>query len=432
MGFFLFCLLNAVLFLRPAELVPSLIGLPIYQVVILLNLVAAFPALLSQLQADNLRRNPITLCVFGVLLAVPLSHLRHFDTWSARFSFMDYGKTVLYFLLFIAVINTERRLSQFFTVLLLLLAFMTSLSLLHNHGIIYLPQLDSIEQREYDDATGEVLTFPRLQSTGIFNDPNDFAMILAVGMVMALSFLGASSLLTSPFWLGLLGMFGYALFLTKSRGGILALLVGVGVLAYARWGWKRAALVACLTLPLVAAVFAMRDDGGVESGTGQSRIQLWAEGFSLWKNTLTFGIGYNLYADEVGYVAHNSYVHTFVELGLFGGTMFLGCFYFAGSGLYNQLRDPEVEDDPISRPRTFLALALLASVFTSLLTLSRPYGIPAYVIFGVAATTISFNTVYLDAPQPVFTSIAARRLAVASMAFMVATYLFTRVMVRWE
>ena len=29
-----------------------------------------------------------------------------------------------------------------------------------------------------------------------------------------------------------------------------------------------------------------------------------------------------------GLVAHNSFVHAFVELGLFGGTFFFGCFFF--------------------------------------------------------------------------------------------------------
>ena len=49
MDFFLFCLLNAVLFLRPAELVPALVGLPIYQCVLLLTIAASFPQMVKRL-----------------------------------------------------------------------------------------------------------------------------------------------------------------------------------------------------------------------------------------------------------------------------------------------------------------------------------------------------------------------------------------------
>src|SRR5262249_29614999 len=143
-----------------------------------------------------------------------------------------------------------------------------------------------------DSETGEGIYDLRLQSTGIFNDPNDFAMILVIGLVLSVHFFFAATIASKPIWLTFIPAMAYALVLTKSRGGFLALFVAAGVLVYSRWGWKRAALVGCLLLPAIAVGFAMRGDGAMESGTGQSRIQLWAEGFALWQHTLTFGIGY--------------------------------------------------------------------------------------------------------------------------------------------
>ncbi len=281
--------------------------------------------------------------MLGLVVAVPLSHLRHMDFWDARYSFMAFGKTALYYLLFISVIRTERRLDRFFKVLLFLLAFMTALSLLQNFGYIDLPQLNSMAQHQVDPYTGQETTVARLQSTGIFNDPNDFAMILVTGLVLSAQFFFAGNTVSKPFWLAFIVALGYALVLTKSRGGFLALIAAIGVFAYARWDWKRAVVAGIILLPVVAAVFAMRGGGAMETGTGQSRIQLWAEGFGLWKHTLMFGIGYGMYADEVGHVAHNSFVHCYVELGLFGGTMFFGCFYFALRTLWMQREQPEVE-----------------------------------------------------------------------------------------
>ncbi len=431
MDFFLFCLLNAVLFLRPAEIVPSLVDLPIYQCVILANLAISFPYILKRLQIDDLREHPINLCVLGVLIAVPLSHLRHFDIWDARYSFMEFGKTALYYALFVSVIRNESRLHRFFAVLLVLLAIMTSLSLLHHHGVIHIPQLDSVEQRDVDPLTGDFITYDRLQSTGIFNDPNDFAMILVVGIMLSLYYLETANLLGKPFWLLAMGALGYALVLTKSRGGFLALFLGLGIFAHAKWGWKRAAILACLMVPLLAAGFAMRNDGGLEEGTGQRRVQLWIEGFSAWKQSLTFGIGYGTYGEEAGQVAHNSFVHTYVELGLFGGTMFFGCFYLALRSLLDQRRQPEVVEDPIARRRTTLTLAILAGAAAAMCSLSRAYEVPIYMIIGIGAVATDLNGAWVPFTLPRADLANGRKLAVASFVFVVATYVFARTMVHW-
>jgi O-antigen ligase len=432
MDFFLFCLLNAVLFLRPAELVPSLIGLPIYECVILLTIAASFPQMLKRLEPTNLLANPVNLCVLGVLIAVPLSHLRHMDFYSARYSFATFGKTALYYLLFVSVIRTERRLEQFFKVLLCLLGFMTALSLLHYHEVIYLPQLDSFAQRQENVDTGESIIIPRLQSTGLFNDPNDFAMVLTIGFVVSAYYLLSARIATKPIYLLFMSAIGYALVLTKSRGGLLALFVAAGVMAYSRWGWKRAAAIGILMLPLVAAVFAMRGDDAMESGTGQSRIQLWAEGISLWKHTLTFGIGYGTYSDEVGQVAHNSFVHCFVELGLLGGTMFFGCFYFALRTLWEQRNQPEMAEDSVARRRTTLAIAILAGAATSMLSLSRAYGVPTYLWIGIGAVAVQLNGYQVPFTLPTFDRANGRKLAIATALFLMATLVFMKTMVRWS
>ena len=432
MDFFLFCLLNAVLFIRPAEIVPSLLDLPIYQCIIILNLIVSLPFIARQLEPSELRANPITLCVLGLLLAVPLSHIRHFDFWHARYDFLEFSKLVLYYLLFVGVIRNEQRLNRFFLVLLLLLASMTTLSLLHNQGVINVPALDSLDQFGIDPQTGQVIVTERLRSTGIFNDPNDFAMILVAGLVLGWHYLTTANLLTKPLWLLAMGGFGFALTLTKSRGGFLALFVAAGVYAQAKWGWKRAVLVACLMLPLVAAIFAMRNDGGLDSGTGQSRVQIWAEGFSLWRHTPMFGIGYGMYGEEVGHVAHNSFLQCYVELGLLGGTMFFGCFYFALRTLWEQRNQPEVAEDIVARRRTTLVLALVAGAAASMLSLSRSYGVPAYMFLGLAATSIQFNGLQAPFTLPQFEYATSRKLAIASAAFVIATFIFMKTIVRWS
>jgi hypothetical protein len=360
-----------------------------------------------------------------------MSHIAHFDFWSARYSFMDFGKTAIYYLLFVSIVNTPRRLESFLRVLILLLGFMTSLSLLNDRGILDIPQLTSIEQRDEDAVTGQPISYSRLQSTGIFNDPNDFAMILAIGIVLGASFLLDGNLLSRSIWLILIAAFLYAMVLTKSRGGFLALFAAIGFLVYSRWGWKRAAIAGGVMLPLLVAVFAMRNDGGIESGTGQARLQLWAEGFNLLRHSPLFGIGHNMYAEEVGHVAHNSFVHTYVELGLFGGTFFFGCFFFGLRSLWTQCRLPEIYENRVARRRTTLIMGILVAAAASMYSLSRAYGLPAYLVFGLGAVAAEFNGQQVPFTIPRINFPTLKRLAVASIAFISATYIYMRVMVHW-
>ena len=66
----------------------------------------------------------------------------------------------------------------------------------------------------------------------------------------------------------------------------------------------------------------------------QDRIQLWSDGLLLFRQSPLFGIGRDQFDKAEGLVAHNSYVHTFAKLGLFGGFFFIGAFVVALESLY--------------------------------------------------------------------------------------------------
>ena len=70
LGFFLFVLVNAVLFVRPTEYVPGLVGLELYLICTVVCLLASFPAVLFQLVPRELEHRPMTVCVLVVALAV--------------------------------------------------------------------------------------------------------------------------------------------------------------------------------------------------------------------------------------------------------------------------------------------------------------------------------------------------------------------------
>jgi O-antigen ligase len=437
MGYFLFQLVTATLFIRPAEIFPSVYGWPIYECLILTCLAVSLPGVLRQLSPQSLTDNPITACVIGLWAAVVMSHLAHFNIYDARMSGFMFFKLVVYYLLLVANVDSEQRVKGFLRLLMLLIAASAVLALLSAHHIYELPGVEFFAQRQEDQATGDVTVIPRLQSSGIFNDPNDFAMILVTGVVIACSFVGdRSASIFRVLGLGLVGLFCYAIYSTQSRGGLLALLAALGTLACHRWGWRRTVLIAAVFVPVLFVAVKGRMtqvDDAMDEGTGQSRIQLWAEGIALFKQQPLFGIGQGTYAEEVGQVAHNSFVHAFTEMGVFGGSLFLGAFGAAFAILYRSNRDEALADDDGEWKRLFpYVLAMLIGFAASMFSLSRNYSVPVYLALGLATAFQQMIAGKVKTPPLRFNSWFLQRMAAGSVCFLAFMYVFVRVAVRWS
>ena len=81
-------------------------------------------------------------------------------------------------------------------------------------------------------------------------------------------------------------------------------------------------------------------------------------------------------------MAYNSFVHAYVELGLFGGTLFLGCFFFPALSLY-RLRNlrHEFQHPELNRLYPFV-VAMLIGWTLGLQSLSRAYVVSTYLMLG--------------------------------------------------
>jgi hypothetical protein len=442
LAFVLFLLLNATLFLRPAEIIPALMDKPIYEVLILGSLVAAFPRVLEQLSARSLIDRPISACVVGLLAAIVLSHLTHFATQSAISSSVQFAKVLLYYLLLVAIVDSASRLRIFLLWLLGLIVILTVLALLQYHNYIDIPKLASYAERQHDDIdeeTDEARILVRLCSTGIYGNPNDLARILGVGILICMYVLGDGSLGALRF-LGVapLALFGYALNLTHSRGGLLALVGGLAVLVVRRLGVRKSLLLAIVALPAVGIVSAGRlTKISATEGTGQQRIQLWEEGFSLFAHAPVFGIGMDRYAEEVGLAAHNSFIHCYTELGFIGGTLFFGAFFLSMRTLH-ELGNPEVEpsdtdDEPGDselEPLRPTIMAITALTIIGMFTSTRSYSVPTYLIVGLNTVYVRIAGENTSLEFPTLDSQLVKRVFFWSAVFLSVFYVYVRIMVR--
>jgi putative inorganic carbon (hco3(-)) transporter len=436
LSFGLFILVNAVLFIRPAELIPALEDLPLYEVAILAAIAAAASHMLRQLSTASLASRPVTVFVLGLLAAVVLSHLAELAIGAATDSGFLFVKIVLFYLLIVANVQTLSRLRVFLLCLGGLMVCQVGLGLLVYFEYLDLDALKPFAQAEYDGDTGDVTVLPRLCGAGIFNDPNDLCVLLALGLILVLYLLADCPTRRIRFaYLVSLGVFAVAVPLTHSRGGLLAVMAGLSVLAAEWLGVKRAFVILGVLVPVLflevggrMTQFDLENSGD----TSQHRMRLWSEGLMMLRSAPLFGIGQGHYEDEVGLVAHNSFLHAYTELGFFGGTCFFAMFAYTAWALW-RLRD---RLDPATHPslhrlRPYL-LAMVVALAAGLFSLSRVYTPSTYLVFGLCAAYLQIVAAVEPDAVPRLTRTLMVRLILLSGLFLFGLHLLTTGLVQWS
>jgi putative inorganic carbon (hco3(-)) transporter len=432
MAWFFFILLNCNFFIRPADLF-QWGNIPIYNYLMIACLATSFGQIWRAIQSA--KESPITACVLGFVVACGLSHLSHGNLTRTVSDSFFILKIVIYYLLLISLVDTLGRLRSFLAWIVGLTVVMSGLSVLQYHGVIDFPALRAIDQREINWQTGEISVLPRLSSIGIFSDPNDLSTLLVLATIGCLYFFDSTpSPLRRGLWLALPGLLLYALKLTYSRGGLINLALSVLLLSTARLGGKKAIAISVIALPLMLVLFAGRMtkiDTSNKEDTSQARIQLWSEGLGMLREAPIFGIGMNEYVERVKYVAHNSYVNSYAELGFVGGTFFVGAFYAAVFGIWRLGNKDIVFSDPLlTKLRPFL-WTIVCSYCIGMYSLSRAYNLPTYVVLGIAAAYLRMAEPRSSIAPLRFDSAFVKRLLVVGVMCVVGLYLFVRVMVRF-
>ena len=128
------------------------------------------------------------------------------------------------------------------------------------------------------------------------------------------------------------------MFYTNSRGTVIGMGAVLMAFGYRRFHSLPGTLVgatAVLALLMFGPSRTSAMDGSDSSA--QSRVEAWGEGLGLLKANPVFGVGFGRFLEFHYKVAHNSIVHTFSELGLFGAFFLVGAYY----GFFRAIRSPE-------------------------------------------------------------------------------------------
>jgi O-Antigen ligase len=124
----------------------------------------------------------------------------------------------------------------------------------------------------------------------------------------------------------------WAVYLTHSRGALLALAVLAVIVARKRIGTPASVV---LTTLLILGMLALDFTGGraISAVEGADRLESWATGLEMFKSAPLFGIGFGGYTDYNEITAHNSLVLCLAELGLVGATLWVALLVTTMTGL---------------------------------------------------------------------------------------------------
>lgn len=445
------------LFIRPSELIPALGDLPIYLAFIVCALVFSIQGVHNQLSWKALVQQPVNLCALGVTLSILLSRISTGNFREIEVGFIGMVKVLIYYLVLVSVITTPQRLRYFLMSTALCATLMISYSIVDyrafNAEWLHNPELEKvidqerhlptsersilrhIPDRDGVDRYGNEIWFFRICGLGIFHDPNDLSLLIVATSIISLYFLTDRQIgWVRVFWLIPLAIMGLGMHYTYSRGGLLAGMVALLVWLSTRFGGKVALTIGGLCLAAVPVALGRAGNIDVSSGTGQQRIQIWSDGLMAIQNTrIIFGIGEGQYTEISTHVAHNSYVHAFVELGLVGGTFFFGCFFMPAFTFFLiKFHKFHIHSPELRRWFPYIA-AILASWCMGMCSLSRCYVPPTYMIAGMSAAFVNLVGFYRPQPRPmlILNHRTVQPWIACSCGLLMCAYLFVRMFARF-
>jgi O-antigen ligase len=237
----------------------------------------------------------------------------------------------------------------------------------------------------------------RIQYVGIFNDPNDLGLLFVMCLPMSvyLAVRGGWMGVLRLFWLLVAGILLYGIYLTDSRGTLLATLVTLGAYVWWRRGLVTAAVLGAAALAGLMAMPSRMQELDVSEASAAGRVDSWYEGLQMFQHNPLFGVGADMYSEHNPLTAHNSFVLVLAETGIVGFVLWVA---FVGYCFRMMLAivergDDIIDDVPLEVPdevalkdwKTDKALSLclllsLTGFFTAAFFLSRSYVVILYLL----------------------------------------------------
>ncbi|MDJ0766190.1 MAG: O-antigen ligase family protein [Myxococcota bacterium] len=244
----------------------------------------------------------------------------------------------------------------------------------------------------YDPVSGaQLVEGTRAGLQGALGDPNDLAMLLLMGMPFAaIATLDSSGKQRYLFGACLVAIIG-GILSTQSRGGLLGLATGFGLILYDRIKSKSLTVMLSVGFLMAMAVLAgisERSSGGSMSGglddSASGRLDAWSAGIRIFGHNPFFGVGFNCFRFHFfQHEIHNSFLKVLVETGLMGFIPFAVLFWLSLRGILRirKTAHPDRASRTLVDAMKLCALPTIGAVSVSAFFLNHAWTWFLYMIF---------------------------------------------------
>ncbi len=254
--------------------------------------------------------------------------------------------------------------------------------------------LHSLDQILYGVGwTGRTLDHEgRIRYVGIFDDPNDLGLLFVSVLPMAVYLSAGGGLLRRLFWLACAALILYGIYLTNSRGTMLAVGVIFGVYLWLKRGKFIALVFGGVGFVAMRLIKTRFQDLEASGSSAQGRIDAWYAGLHMFLSHPLLGVGVGNFTDYNYLTAHNSWVLVLAETGFIGYTLWLAFIGYGFWMMFSVLRhQPQLDqDDELAaiawqqeQAIAFTLLLCLCGMFAAAFFLSRSYIIVLYLLEAV-------------------------------------------------
>jgi putative inorganic carbon (HCO3(-)) transporter len=372
--FILSLLYLACTIIRPQDYLPSLADVPLLPVILILAFVAWI------FSGKKTFAAPQFLILPAFLATVMVSEITNHWLGGALEQLKLFGPVVVAFVvLATALIQNRQRITLTFAV------FGLCAMVLALHGVE--------QARNGVGWTGMTLGEDgRIRYVGIFNDPNDLGLLFVAVLPMTVYLSAHGKFLRRVFWLGGAALLLYGVYLTNSRGALLAVLVIGGVYVWYRRGMVTAGVLGVVGLAVMKMLSSRMSELDADESSAAGRVDAWYEGMHMFMSQPLFGVGAGNFTDHNNLTAHNSFVLVLAETGFIGFTLwmaFIGyCFWMMVAVLRFKpmaLEESAVQllDWSVERELAMTLLLSLCGMFAAAFFLSRSYNFVLYLVMAV-------------------------------------------------
>jgi O-antigen ligase len=229
----------------------------------------------------------------------------------------------------------------------------------------------------------------RVRYRGDLQDPNEVALtICAGGLALLIGFaLRKKQAFAKVALAGGVALVLATVWLTQSRGGLVAAMLVPGVYIIRRYGILTIFPAAAVAAPVL--LLGGRSGEAADLSTAM-RYDAWATGLDMWHHSPVYGVGARMFSEHFFLTAHNSYVLSLAELGIVGMFLFVAIVYLCIKTLIVGIGQlATVQGTAAAQVWGMALLAAMVGIAFQINTLSFTYHPVLWIFFGLVGAWYS-------------------------------------------